>query len=332
MCTAMSMQSLHGDTYFGRTMDFSYPLDPELFVIPKDFEWNNLLETHRIRTQYSFMGIGQDISPIIFADGVNEMGFAAAALYFPGYAHYDDIDAINPSKVTMTALELVNFLLSECASVEDAQAMLPTIQIVGVKDAVTNSIAPLHWIIADHSGKCMVVEKTADGLHLLDNPIGVLANSPDFRWQMTNLRNYLGTAVTQQQEAEWNSVKLTPFGQGAGMTGLPGDFAPPARFVRTAFLKSHTPLPTNQEEAIVTCFHIMENVSIPKGTVITSRDAADYTQYTAFIDLSSKEYFFKTYHNSQIVSAKLPEKMESKSEILTFGKLVRPISFDNWNS
>ena len=86
MCTAINMQSLHGDIYFGRTMDFSYPLDPELFVVPKGFEWNNLLETHTIRTQYSFMGIGQDISPIIFADGVNEMGFAAATLYFPGYA------------------------------------------------------------------------------------------------------------------------------------------------------------------------------------------------------------------------------------------------------
>ena len=56
---------------FWTDKDFSYPLDPELFVVPKGFEWNNLLETHTIRTQYSFMGIGQDISPIIFADGVN---------------------------------------------------------------------------------------------------------------------------------------------------------------------------------------------------------------------------------------------------------------------
>ena len=79
-------------------------------------------------------------------------------------------------------------------------------------------------------------------LHIMDNPIGVLANSPDFKWQMTNLRNYIGTAVTQQQEAEWDSVKLTPLDRGAGTAGLPGDFAPPARFVRTAaFKKSYAP-------------------------------------------------------------------------------------------
>ncbi len=62
----------------------------------------------------------------------------------------------------------------------------------------------------------MVVEKMADGLHIMDNPIGVLANSPDFKWQMTNLRNYIGTAVTQQQEAEWDSVKLTPLDRAPG--------------------------------------------------------------------------------------------------------------------
>ncbi len=132
--------------------------------------------------------------------------------------------------------------------------MLPSIQIVGVKDAVTSSIAPLHWIMADRSGKCMVVEKMADGLHIMDNPIGVLANSPDFKWQMTNLRNYIGTAVTQQQEAEWDSVKLTPFGQGAGTAGLPGDFAPPARFVRTAFQKVIRPFRQTEKRRLSLAF------------------------------------------------------------------------------
>lgn len=33
---------------------------------------------------------------------------------------------------------------------------------------------------------------------------------------------------------------------------------------------------------------------------MTSRGTADYTQYTAFIDFSAKEYFFKTYDNSLI--------------------------------
>lgn len=83
MCTAMVTQTSQGDIYFGRTMDFSYPLEPELYFVPKGYQWNNIMNTHQVRNRYRFMGIGQDISPVVFADGVNEMGFGAAVLYFP---------------------------------------------------------------------------------------------------------------------------------------------------------------------------------------------------------------------------------------------------------
>ena len=70
MCTAMVTQTSQGDIYFGRTMDFSYPLEPELYVVPKGYQWNNIMNTHQVRNRYRFMGIGQDISPVVFADGV----------------------------------------------------------------------------------------------------------------------------------------------------------------------------------------------------------------------------------------------------------------------
>lgn len=332
MCTAMTIQTLRGNSYFGRTMDFSYPLDPEIYSIPQGYQWSNLLNTHKIHNRYGFIGIGQDLSPIIFADGINEMGFAAAALYFPDDAKYDSIADPHSPQLSIAAIELVNFLLGQCASVEQAVSILPTIRIVGLEDPVTNSVAPLHWIMADESGNCMAIEKTADGLQIMDNPIGVLSNSPDFSWHVTNLRNYMTLSPFQQQETEWSSVKLTPFGQGAGAFGLPGDDTPPSRFVRTAYRKSHTPLPAGRNEAVVTCFHILESVSIPKGLVITNRKTADYTQYTAIIDISAKNYYFKTYDNSQIVSVKLPDGHNDRKEVISLGKLTRPIEFDCWKS
>ncbi len=108
---------------------------------------------------------------------------------------------------------------------------------------------------------------------------------------MTNLRNYMNLSPYQYQEAEWNSTRLTPFGQGGGSFGLPGGFTPTARFVRAAYTKNHTDIPDSTEEAVTACFHIMENISIPKGMVMTDRGTPDYTQYTAFIDISSQEYF-----------------------------------------
>ena len=62
----------------------------------------------------------------------------------------------------------------------------------------------------------------------------------------------------------------------------------------------HIPTPKNSIEAINSCFHIMESVSIPKGAVITKRDTYDYTKYTAFININTCEYFYKTYDNLQI--------------------------------
>ena len=141
----------------------------------------------------------------------------------------------------------------------------------------------------------------------MENPIGVFSNSPDFPWHMANLRNYMNMSPSQHTEQNWGAFPLKPFGQGAGTFGLPGDFTPPARFVRTAYLKSHTPIPDNREQAVNTCFHLLEGVSIPKGAVVTDRGTSDYTQYTACISLTGKEYFFKTYDNSHIVSVKLPE-------------------------
>lgn len=161
------------------------------------------------------MGVGQDISPVTFADGVNEMGLAAAVLYFPGFAQYDDID-LEDDKINITALELIKFLLSTCASVEEVSYVLPTIRLVGIEDAVTKSIAPLHWIIADKSGECMVIEKMADGLHLLNNPWGVLSNSPYFEWHIMNLRNYMNISSFQKEEKVLDQMILTPFGQGGG--------------------------------------------------------------------------------------------------------------------
>ena len=327
MCTAITAQGMRGDVFFGRTMDFSYPLDPALYVLPKGYKWNNALRTHRIENRYTVMGIGQDISPLVLADGMNEAGFAAAVLYFPGYAQYDGAGAEGSGRLPIAALELVNFLLGQCGSVGEASAMLEKIRIVGAKDAVTGTVAPLHWILADKGGRCATVEKTAEGLGVMDNAAGVLSNSPDFGWHMTNLRNYMNVAPEQRRDADWGPVQLHPFGQGGGTFGLPGDFTPPSRFVRAAYLKSHTPLPAGRDEAVVTCFHILENVSIPKGAVITERGTDDFTQYTAFMDLTDGTYFIRSCTNSEIVTARLEPGRDYGTRALSLGKLARPVKF-----
>jgi len=320
MCTAITLQSMQGENFFGRTMDFSHNIEPGVFVIPQNYQWYSLITNKKYIDKYSFIGIGQETDGMLgFFDGVNERGFAAAALYFAGYAYYQlptkDMEQI-------ASLDFLHYILGRCGSLDDLKALLENIRIVGVEDPVTKTTAPLHWIATDKSGKCVVIEQTVKGLEIIDNPIGVMANSPDFNWHMTNLRNYMNISISQQKEVYWGNVSLTPFGQGAGTSNLPGSFTSPDRFVRAAFLKTHVPTPKNQHEALMTCFHIMNNLFIPKGIVLTDKGTYDYTKYIAFINTNTCEYYFKTYENNQIMRASLCDYYMHSTEPIFLGNIV----------
>lgn len=328
MCTAITLQSKQSENFFGRTMDFSYNIDPELYIVPKYYVWNNVFNMHKSYNCYSFIGIGQESDGMFgFFDGVNEKGFAAATLYFAGYAKYNQLSNCN-HKEPISSLDFLHYILGRCGSIEELKEILLDVCIVGLEDPVTQTVAPLHWIATDKSGDCVVIEQTEKGLKVFQNQIGVMANSPDFEWHMTNLRNYMDLSPTQNSDVTWGKIQLKPFGQAGGTMQLPGGYTSPERFVRTAYEKNHIPTPNNSLDAINACFHIMESVTIPKGIVITNRNTYDYTKYTAFINTNTCEYFFKTYDNTSITSANLWDNYTNNTQKISLGKLRRPVKFE----
>lgn len=331
MCTAITLQSLQETAYLGRNMDFSYTLQPHLYFVPENYRWTNTVTGREICNAYSFMGTGQEMDGVLgFFDGVNEHGFAAAALYFAGYARYDTAMQ-SPSSVQVASYDFLHYILGQCASVEDLLAQMEHTYIIGMPDPLTQTVAPLHWIAADRTGRCVVLEQTDRGAELFSNPIGVLANSPDFQWHMTNLRNYMETSPRQSEEAVWGGVRLTPFGQAGGTVPLPGGYTSPERFVRTAYLKTHIPAPENTQAAVISFFQIMKSVSIPKGAVVSARGTDDYTQYTALISLHTGEYFFHTYENQQIRKAGFPTAAAPKGTLVDLGEITQPMTFETIN-
>lgn len=327
MCTAITLQSQESENFFGRTMDFSFDISPNLYIIRQNYTWNTSLNANKITDYYSFIAIGQETDGLLaFFDGVNERGFAAAALYFAGYAKFNT--KADPQKDSVASFDFLHYILGKCGSVEELEAVLQHVSIIGVADPVTHTVAPLHWIATDKSGTCVVIEQTDKGLELFHNPIGVMANSPDFPWHLTNLRNYMNVSPKQEEEVYWGKVRLQPFGQGAGTMLLPGGYTSPERFVRASYQKTHIQVPRSRTEAVMACFHIMESVTISKGAVITSRNTFDYTKYTAFINTNTCEYFFRTYENSQITVAGLWNNYENSSQPICIGKLERPVVFN----
>ena len=125
---------------------------------------------------------------------------------------HDSSAAENVGKPALAALEVVHYLLGQCSSVDEVEDAIRSVELISVENSVTKMDTPLPWIATDKSGKCIVIEQTKKGLDVWDNPVGVLTNSPDFNWHLTNLRNYMNASTQQDAHVQWADATLTPFG------------------------------------------------------------------------------------------------------------------------
>jgi choloylglycine hydrolase len=137
-------------------------------------------------------------------------------------------------------------------------------------------------------------------IELYDDQIGILTNAPTFDWHMTNLRNYLmGRADNPQPVAAAGTV-LAPPGQASGFLGIPGDWTPPSRFVRTAARRLFASKTDTATDTVNLVAHILNAVDIPKGTVrdtVGNQNFSDYTQWVVIEDLSNRKLYFRSYDN-----------------------------------
>ena len=118
----------------------------------------------------------------LYYDAVNEKGLGMAGLNFVGNAVYAEGD--RREKRMWRQFEFIPWMLRQCATLEEAKAA----SCKNESDRIPRSAeqfppAQLHWIIADEN-EAITVESVADGLHVYENPVGVLTNNPPFAQQM----------------------------------------------------------------------------------------------------------------------------------------------------
>lgn len=109
---------------------------------------------------------------------------------FPGFATYSS--HVDSNKTNVAPFDFVTWSLTQFNSVEELRKSIDSIAFIDVPLPILGVTPPLHWILADKSGECIVLEPTADGIKVYDNPIGVMTNSPEFSWHLQNLRQYIG--------------------------------------------------------------------------------------------------------------------------------------------
>ena len=184
MCTAAAFQTKN--FYFGRTLDYECSYGECVTITPRRYPFS-FRHMGRLDVHYAMIGMAHvaDGYPLYY-DAVNEAGLGMAGLNFVGNAQYAEVQE---GKENVAQFELIPWILGHCATVREARARLDALNLVGTPFSERYPAAQLHWLLADKD-EAVVIESMADGLHVYDDPAGVLTNNPPFPQQMAMLANY----------------------------------------------------------------------------------------------------------------------------------------------
>jgi choloylglycine hydrolase len=307
-CTGISLTAEDGSVIHARTMEFAIDIHSDVIVIPRGYSRVGTTPDGKPgkswKAKYASVGTNGVGFPVLF-DGVNEKGLSAGLFYFPTSAKYMPYAAGDADK-TLAPWELGSWMLENFATVDEVKSNIRNVVVPAVVYEGWGFAPEVHFIVQDTSGKAVVIEYLDGKLNVYDDPLGVITNSPDFDWQMTNLRNYVNFSMTNVAPVKLGAITLQPFGQGSGMLGMPGDFTPPSRFVRAVAFSQSVFKPKTGEDAVIEAFHVLNQFDIPKGAAREHEKdehgnvLADYTIWTSAIDLKAKRFYFRTYDNSEI--------------------------------
>lgn len=317
MCTALTLKTKSGNCLFGRNMDLGYGFNQSVHLVPRKFNYKNVATNEMEEVKYAIIGMATIIEEHpMFADGLNEKGLGCAGLNFPGYAYYEK-EAVE-GKTNIPTHDVILWILANFETIQEVKEAFKNVEIIGKPMTETTELPTLHWIVTDKSGDSIVIERTKEALKVYDNKVGVLTNSPTFDWHVTNLRQYMAVSNEQPKTTTWFEQELKPLGEGLGCWGLPGDFSTTSRFVRIAFLKSRADVVGDKLEGVSEFFHMLNNVAMPRYSVITPQGIQDITQYTCCMCQSSGVYYYNTYNNCRINAVDMHKENLDATEIKDF--------------
>lgn len=301
MCTAITFHSR--DHYFGRTLDLEYSYQEQVVITPRGYAF----PFRRVTApsgQYAIIGMAYLADGVpLYYDAVNEHGLAMAGLNFPGNAVYHPfLEGCD----NVASFELIPWLLRQCKTVAEARILLTRINLWDEHFSAALPHSPLHWLIADR--ECAItVESMQDGLHIYENPVGVLTNNPPFPHMLTHLAGFRHLSPRETENRLAPQIPLPAYSRGMGAMGLPGDLSSASRFVRAAYTKLNALPGDDEEDSVGQFFHILGTVEMVRGACMLGEngETPDLTIYTSCCNQERGIYYYTTYENRQITAVDL---------------------------
>ena len=311
MCTAIYYKS--DSTYFGRNLDLEYHYDERVVITPRNFSFNYKYNKPD-KQHFAIIGIATVIDGFpLYYDAVNEHGLGMAGLNFVGNCIFNNF---NEEKNNLAIFEIIPYILAKCKTVDEAEKLLANANLT--KDKFNDSLPPaeLHFMICDKE-RAITAEPGNNRFNIYKNEIGVLANNPPFPEQLSELEKYLHLSAEDPNELFCSKIKLSLTSHGMGAIGLPGDLSSRSRFIRSAFTLLNSPKKESKTDSLSQFFHILETVYQTEGCV-KKEDKYIKTQYSSCMDLSTGDYYFKTYSNSRISRVRPENEYLSDSTLKEF--------------
>ena len=294
MCTALSFTTK--DHYFGRNLDLEMSFGEQVVVTPRAFPLPyRCLPTQD--THFALIGMATVVDGYpLYYEAANEHGLGMAGLNFPDYCKYypkvEDRDNVTP-------FEFIPWVLGQCRSVAEARDLLARTSLVEINFSAQFPLTPEHWMIADHD-ETIVVESTAAGLTVYDDPVHVMTNSPTFDKQLFMLNNYRSLATVPREGSF--GVELAEYSRGMTTRGLPGGLDSASRFAKVAFTRMNAVCGDSEGESVSQFFQILNSVNQQRGLVEVEPGSGKYeiTIYSSCINTTTGVYYYTTYGNHQI--------------------------------
>ncbi|MBR5564616.1 MAG: choloylglycine hydrolase [Roseburia sp.] len=321
MCTAVSF--LTKDHYFGRNLDLEYSYEESIVITPRNFSLP-FRKKLPLETHYSMIGIAYvcDNYPLYY-DATNEAGLSMAGLNFPEYADYKPA-AIK--KDNIAPFEFIPWILGQCATIAEAKELLSKVNLLEEPFHNDLPLTPLHWMIADRNSS-IVIESVKDNLHIYNNPVGVLTNSPSFDMQLFHLNNYLHLTRYVPQNLFASGLDLKKYSNGMGAIGMPGDWSSQSRFVKASFVKMNSVCGTSEVESVSQFFHILSSVEHPRGCVVMNENHYEITLYSSCCNTDKGIYYYKTYDNNQISAVDMHKTNLGDTQLIVYPLNTTPQVF-----
>jgi choloylglycine hydrolase len=338
-CTSVLLAAQDGGYVYGRTLEFGLQLNSQLMIVPRNLAITGTGPAGKVgeggltwTTKYAAGGANALRLPVLL-DGFNEKGLSGGLFNFPGYAEFQTVPAGKADR-SIASFELLTYILTSFATVDEVRAALPNIYVSGVKlREFGNMVPPVHVSLHDATGKSLAIEYTDGGkLAMYDNPAHVFTNSPPFPFQLQNLAQYQYVSANVLPPLKVGNLALGAASSGDGMNGLPGGFLATARFVRAYFAQVNAPRLATSNQTVGLAFHVMNGFDLPPGSIGVSSttggegggiDGYETTEWIAVSDMKNLRYYIKTYDNFDVRMLDLG-KADLNSKQIQFIALDQP--------